>query len=33
MADDKRHADPARAAVPGDPVRRGEVPRGGRREA
>ena len=28
-----RHADPARAAVSGDRVRRGEVPRRGRREA
>ena len=26
------HADPARSAVSGDPVRRSEVPRGGRRE-
>ena len=30
MADDADDADPARAAVPGDPVRRGEVPRAGR---
>ncbi len=32
MAEDARHADSAAAAVPGDRVRRGEVPRGGRRQ-
>ena len=31
MAEDARHADPAGAAVPGDRIRRGEIPGRGRR--